>query len=80
MKFYVEDPAIKHKKDLVKNVDKGVYKISKTSGVSAECIDFINNCLQLDDEQHIKWKEVRKHPFVSSEEYTNFDSMEFKGH
>lgn len=68
----------KHGKDQVKAVDRGVYKVRQSLTLSAECLDFMNGCLQLDDSARMSLREILKHGFVRGEEYTKFDVGVFR--
>eukprot|EP00826_Nyctotherus_ovalis_P022269 TRINITY_DN17318_c0_g7_i1.p1 TRINITY_DN17318_c0_g7~~TRINITY_DN17318_c0_g7_i1.p1 ORF type:complete len:344 (+),score=50.11 TRINITY_DN17318_c0_g7_i1:182-1213(+) len=68
----------KHGKDQIKAVDRGIYKVQQSLTLSAECLDFINGCLQLDDSARMSLQDILRHGFVGSEEYTKFDIEEFR--
>ncbi len=69
------------KDELVRNVETGLYWVEKTVGLSTECLDFINVCLQLRPAERIKWSDLMNHPFVvgtGSDRITPFDFGKFK--
>ncbi|CDW86267.1 protein kinase domain containing protein [Stylonychia lemnae] len=53
------------KKDLINNLDKGVYKLPKKLKLSLSGLDFLNNCLQFDSEKRMSWDDLIRHPYVT---------------
>jgi serine/threonine-protein kinase ULK/ATG1 len=53
------------KRDLINNLDKGVYKLPKKLKLSLSGLDFLNCCLQFDSLQRMCWDDLIKHPYVT---------------
>lgn len=67
-----------NKEDLINNINKGYYKISKELNLSIECMDFLNACLQLSNTDRIKWKVLKQLAFVITDNETPFVLDKFK--
>ncbi len=64
--------------ELLSNINKGVYKIPKSLGLSCECLDFILSCLQADTTRRVKWTSLRQHPYVTGNSSTPFSLPAFR--
>eukprot|EP00826_Nyctotherus_ovalis_P021356 TRINITY_DN1687_c0_g1_i3.p1 TRINITY_DN1687_c0_g1~~TRINITY_DN1687_c0_g1_i3.p1 ORF type:complete len:434 (-),score=142.66 TRINITY_DN1687_c0_g1_i3:145-1338(-) len=68
----------RNKEDLIQNIDKSLYRIPKVLKLSIECMDILNACLQFNPSTRAKWKEIVNHPFISTDNFTEFDPKEFE--
>lgn len=55
-----------NRQDLIKNIDRGLYKLPLAIHPSLECLSFLNQCLQQDPAKRSKWKNLVTHPFVAN--------------
>ena len=65
------------KGEIISSMSKGFYKIPKELGLSAECLDFLNNCIQMLPENRFKWKELKEHPYITKDKHEPFNLEEF---
>jgi serine/threonine-protein kinase ULK/ATG1 len=57
----------KDKADLKNNLEKGLYKLPKKLHLSLQGLDFINGCLQYDQEKRMSWTQLIEHPYVTQD-------------
>ena len=54
------------RKDLIRNLDKGDFKLPKKLKFTLQGLDFMNCCLQFDSSQRMSWKELIVHPYITT--------------
>ena len=47
------------------NLRKGKYKIPRDTNITADCLDFLNSCLQFDASKRKTYDELLAHPFLN---------------
>eukprot|EP00826_Nyctotherus_ovalis_P054385 TRINITY_DN7116_c0_g3_i2.p1 TRINITY_DN7116_c0_g3~~TRINITY_DN7116_c0_g3_i2.p1 ORF type:complete len:361 (+),score=81.23 TRINITY_DN7116_c0_g3_i2:94-1176(+) len=67
-----------NKEKLIEIVLCGKYKLSKNVRFSTETVDFITSCIQHEAKNRLKWEDLIKHPFVSSNTAIPFESYKLK--
>ena len=55
----------KSKKDLVKNLSKGIYQIPANIDLSKEGLKFLYQCLRYNEQERISKEELFRHAYVS---------------
>ena len=53
------------KTDLKNNLENGQYKLPKKLQLSLQGLDFLNCCLQFEQEKRMSWAELIKHPYIT---------------
>jgi serine/threonine-protein kinase ULK/ATG1 len=54
------------REDLKKNLEKGTYKLPKKLKLTLQGLDFLNCCLQFDQQKRMAWNELIKHPYITN--------------
>lgn len=60
----------KDKPDLKRNLEAGNYGLPKELKISLQGLDFLNCCLQFDQDKRLSWKELVKHPYISEDPFS----------
>lgn len=56
----------KNLNELKENVNKGIVRLSQRLDLSANCLDFVSKCLQLDPMKRMTIGHAMNHPFINS--------------
>ena len=67
-----------NRKQLKLNIEKGTYEIPKQLGLSTECLNFLNACIQIEVLNRIGWEDLVEHEFICSENKTAFSPGLFR--
>lgn len=59
----------KDKADLKRNIERGQYGLPKNLKLSLEGLDFLNNCLQFDQEKRLSWSQLVSHPYIKNDPF-----------
>ena len=52
------------RQDLIRNLEKGQYKLPKKLKLTLQGLDFLNCCLQFDQKARMSWKDLVTHPYI----------------
>lgn len=55
------------KADLKRNLELGNYRLPKQLKLSLAGLDFLNCCLQFDQEKRLSWSELINHPYITGD-------------
>lgn len=67
-----------NKEKLIEILLCGKYRLSKSIRFSTEAVDFITSCIQHEAKNRLKWEDLMKHPFVSSNTAVPFEFYKLK--
>mmetsp|Transcript_30094 Transcript_30094/g.29347 ORF Transcript_30094/g.29347 Transcript_30094/m.29347 type:complete len:156 (-) Transcript_30094:645-1112(-) len=62
------------REDLKKNLDKGIYKLPKMLKMTLKGLDFLNQCLQFDQDKRISWEQLTMHPYITDDPKSDKES------